>query len=163
VQVLKQFNRLVNMLMMIVGGVAVLAQMALATGNVVMRCFQRPFSGTYELVGFFGAIIIASALGYTQTRKDHIAVDILTSRFPPKINRILDVMRYFIEMLFFGAVAWEVFVWGRKIAAYGELSETLKIIYHPFVYGVSLGFALLSLALLVDFITTLFAPGRKPS
>jgi hypothetical protein len=103
------------MLMMIVGGVAVLAQMALATGNVVMRCFQRPFSGTYELVGFFGA------------------------------------------------VAWEVFVWGRKIAAYGELSETLKIIYHPFVYGVSLGFALLSLALLVDFITTLFAPGRKPS
>lgn len=162
-EVFKQLNRMVNVLMMIIGGVAVLAQMALATGNIVMRCFQRPFSGTYELVGFFGAIIIASALGYTQTRKDHIAVDILTSRFPPKLNHVLDVMRYFIEMLFFGAVAWQVFVWGRKIGAYGELSETLKIIYHPFVYGVAFGFFLLSFALLVDFIMTLFAPGRKPS
>lgn len=160
-EVLKRFNRMVTVLMMIIGGVAVLAQMALATTNVALRCFQRPFSGTYELVGFLGAIIIASALGYTQTRKDHIVVDILTSHFPPGLNRVLDIMRHFIEMVFFGAVAWQVFSWGQKIAAYGELSETLKIIYHPFVYGVAFGFVLLSFALLVDFLTTLFAPARK--
>ena len=69
---------------MIIGGLAVLALMILATGNVVLRIFHAPFRGTYEIVGFLGAVVIAFALGYTQKRKDHIVVDILTERFSKK-------------------------------------------------------------------------------
>ena len=54
---------------MALAGVAVIALMLLASGNVIMRMFGKPFSGTYELVGFLGALVIAFALGETQRRK----------------------------------------------------------------------------------------------
>jgi len=138
---------------MFVGSVAVLLLMSLATVNVVARFFfNAPYRGAYELVGFFGAIVIAFALGYTQKRKDHIVVDILTEKFPKGVNKILDGVNYFITTIFFAIVSWQVFVWGMKISKSGEVSETLKIIFHPFVYSVAVGFAIFSLTLIIDFL-----------
>jgi len=39
-----------------------------------------------------------------------------------------------------------------KIEKTGELSETLKIIFHPFVYCLALGFAALALTLFIDLL-----------
>ena len=153
---LEQINVFLNKILMIIGGVAVLSLMSLATGNVVLRFFfNTPYRGAYEVVGFLGAIVIAFALGYTQKRKDHIVVDILTERFPKQINRILDAINYFITMIFFAIVSWQIFVWGIKIAKSGEVSETIKIIFHPFVYCVAIGFLVFSLTLLNDFLKSL--------
>jgi hypothetical protein len=52
-------------------------------------------------------------------------------------------------------MAWQVFVWGMKIAKSGEVSETLKIMFHPIIFGVSFGFIVFSLTLLIDFLKTL--------
>ena len=140
---------------MFVGSVAVLLLMSIATVNVCLRFFfNAPYRGAYELVGFLGAIVIAFALGYTQKRKDHIVVDILTEKFPKRVNRILDGINYLITTIFFSVVSWQVFIWGMKISKSGEVSETLKIMFHPFILSVSLGFALFSLTLVIDFIKT---------
>jgi TRAP-type C4-dicarboxylate transport system permease small subunit len=153
---LERINVFLNRILMIIGGVAVLCLMSLATGNVILRFFfNTPYRGAYEVVGFLGAIVIAFALGYTQKRKDHIVVDILTERFPKRINRILDAVNYFITMIFFAIVSWQVFVWGIKIAKSGEVSETIKIMFHPFVYCVAIGFLFFSLTLLNDFLKSL--------
>ena len=138
---------------MVVGSVAVLLLMSIATVNVCLRFFfNAPYRGAYELVGFLGAIVIAFALGYTQKRKDHIVVDILTEKFPKRVNRILDGINYLITTIFFSVVSWQVFIWGMKISKSGEVSETLKIIFHPFIFSVSLGFALFSFTLVIDFL-----------
>jgi TRAP-type C4-dicarboxylate transport system permease small subunit len=152
---LEALNGFLNKLLMILGGIAVLALMSLATGNVVLRIFHLPFRGAYEVVSFLGAIVIAFALGYTQKRKDHIVVDILTDRFPKKVNKVLDGVNYFVTMIFFAIISWQIYVWGMKIMESGELSETLKIIYHPFIFCVSFGFAVLSLTILIDFLKNL--------
>ena len=141
---------------MFLGGVAVLFLMSLATINVCLRFFfNAPYRGTYEVVGFLGAIVIAFALGYTQKRKDHIVVDILTEKFPRRVNRILDRINYLVTTIFFSIVTWQIFIWGEKISKSGEVSETLKIIFHPFIYSVSLGFAVFSFTLLIDFLKNL--------
>ncbi|MHB9062092.1 MAG: TRAP transporter small permease subunit, partial [Desulfobacteria bacterium] len=75
---------------MIAGGVSLLALTLLATMNVALRIFRIPVAGTYEVVSFLGAIVTAGALGYTQKRKDHIVVDILSDTFPAPVKRILD-------------------------------------------------------------------------
>ncbi|MFB3886034.1 MAG: TRAP transporter small permease [Thermodesulfobacteriota bacterium] len=153
---LEKINQFLNKILMILGGVAVLFLMSLATVNVVLRFFfNAPYRGAYELVGFSGAIVIAFALGYTQRRKDHIVVDILTEKFPKRVNRILDGVNYLITMIFFALVSWQVFVWGMKVAKSGEVSETIKIVFHPFIYSVSLGFAVFSFTLLIDFLKNL--------
>ena len=153
---LDSINNFLNKILMFVGSVAVLFLMSLATVNVCLRFFlNAPYRGAYELVGFSGAIVIAFALGYTQKRKDHIVVDILTEKFSKPVVKFLDIISYFIMMIFFAMVAWQVLVWGMKIAKSGEVSETLKIMFHPVIFGVSFGFAVFSLTLLIDFLKTI--------
>jgi TRAP-type C4-dicarboxylate transport system permease small subunit len=157
---LEVLNNFLNKILMVIGGIAVLALMSLATGNVVLRIFHMPFRGAYEIVSFLGAIVIAFALGNTQQRKGHIVVDILTDRFSPKINRILDGVNYFITMIFFAIISWQIYIWGGTILESGELSETLKVIYHPFIFSVSFGFAVLSLTIFIDFLKNLRKQGE---
>jgi len=153
---LEKINVFLNRILLIIGSVAVLSLMSLATGNVVLRFFfSAPYRGAYEVVGFLGAIVIAFALGYTQKRKDHIVVDILTERFPKRVNRILDGVNYLITTVFFAIVSWQLFVWGIKISKSGEVSETIKIIFHPFIYCVAVGFVVFSFTLMIDFLKNL--------
>ena len=159
---LEKVNSFLNKILLILGSVAVLLLMSVATVNVVLRYpFKMPWRGAYEVVGFFGAIVIAFALGYTQKRKDHIVVDILTEKFPKRVNRILDGISYFVTMIFFAIVSWQVFVWGIKIWKSGEVSETLKIIFYPFIFSVGFGFALFSFTLLIDFLKNLRSKEKK--
>lgn len=151
---LEKLNRILNKGLLVIGGLAVLTLMALATGNVLLRMFGLPFRGAYELVSFLGAVVTAFALGYTQKRKFNIVVDILSDKFPVGVKRLLDGIGYLIGLLFFAVIAWVVLRWGLKIAVSGEVSETLKIAYYPFIFSVALGFAVLSLTLAIDLIGT---------
>ncbi len=151
--VLEKVQTFLNRILLILGSLAVLALMSLATLNVVLRWpFGIPYRGTYEVVGFLGAIVIAFALGYTQKRKDHIVVDILSEKFPKRVNQLLDGVSYLVTMIFFAIVSWQVFAWGVKIRNSGEVSETLKIIYHPVIFAVASGFAAFSFTLFIDFL-----------
>jgi hypothetical protein len=62
-------------------------------------------------------------------------------------------------MIFFLLVAWQVSVFATTIWKRGETSETLRIIYHPFVYAVALCCLLLAFVLLIDLLKSL-APGK---
>jgi TRAP-type C4-dicarboxylate transport system permease small subunit len=150
---LEKLNLFLNKWLLIIGGIAVLALMALATGNVLLRVIGLPYRGAYELVSFLGAVVTAFALGYTQKRKFNIVVDILSDKFPQRVKKSLDAAGYLVALLFFAVIAWVILQWGLKIAASGEVSETLKIIYYPFIFCVALGFAVLSLTLLVDLLS----------
>ena len=52
-------NDFLNKILIILGGIAVMALMLLATGNVVLRILSMPYKGTYEIVSFLGAVVIA--------------------------------------------------------------------------------------------------------
>ena len=157
---LERISELLRRGMMIAGGVSLLALTLLATMNVVLRIFRVPASGTYEVVSFLGAIVTAGALGYTQKRKDHIVVDILSEKFPASLKRALDRVSYLLILVFFSIVSWQTFVYGKRLMRTGELSETLKIAYYPFVFLVGIGFAVLVLTSFLDLIET-FWSGRE--
>ncbi len=141
---------------MVAGGVALLALTVLATANVVLRIVRVPVSGTYEVVSFLGAVVIAGALGYTQKRKDHIVVDILSDRFPGPVKRVLDGVSYALTLFLFSVVSWQTFRYGARLMRTGELSETLKFAFYPFVFLVSAGFAVFALTLLIDLLETVW-------
>jgi TRAP-type C4-dicarboxylate transport system permease small subunit len=158
---LEAVNKFLNDFLMVLGGIAILGLMVLATGNVVLRMLHIPFRGTYEIVSFLGACVIAFALGYTQATKSNIVVDILSEKFPPALANMLDRVVHLVIMVFFGIVAWQVYVYAMKLVESHEVSETLKVIYYPFVFCVALGFAVLALTGLVDFVKTMFREGDK--
>jgi TRAP-type C4-dicarboxylate transport system permease small subunit len=141
-----------NQILLFLAGLAVLSLMGLATVNVVLRIFHMPYGGTYEIVSFLGAVTIALALGYTQRAKNNIIVEILSERFPPTLRCLVDAISYAVMTAFFTVVAWQLFLWGMKIAQAGEVSETLRIVFYPYVYCVALGFAALAFTTLVDLV-----------
>ena len=147
---LDKIDNLLGRILLVLSGAAVLALMLLATGNVVLRIFHAPFRGTYEIVSFLGAIGVGFALASTQRGKGHIVVDILSSRYPRPVRCLVDALSAAISAIFFGIVAWQVLVSGTRIMTAGEVSETLKIVYHPFIFGVAVGFGLLTLTCLLD-------------
>ena len=157
---LDKFDLILNKALMAAGGVALMALMILATGNVIMRIFHIPFSGSYEIISFLGAVVTAAALGDTLRNRDHIVVNILSHKFPPGIKKTVDAVSFLIIAVFFTVVSRQIFLWGLKLRETGELSETLKIIYYPFVFGVALGFAFLALAGAVDFLKIIFNDGN---
>jgi TRAP-type C4-dicarboxylate transport system permease small subunit len=152
---LRTVLRTLNNIPVVIAGVAVLALMSLASINVCLRIAQMPYSGTYEIVAFLGAIVTAFALGDTQLRKSHIVVDIVSDRYPAWLKKVMDSVGYIFSAFFFLIVGRVLFKWGNQIAASGEVSETLKIIYYPFVYIVAIGFFILSFTLFVDLVEIL--------
>ena len=146
---------------MLVGGMALLLLVLLATGNVALRLFRLPFAGTYEIVSFLGALVTAGALAHTQRKKDHIVVDIISEKFPGLLKKLLNGVNYLLTALLFGVAAWQLYVWAEKIRSAGELSETLQIKFHPFIYGVAAGFGLLALVIFLDLLKLLLHKGEE--
>jgi len=150
--ILDVISRYVNRALAVVGGLFLVAMCLLTCGNILLRTVWVPIPGTFELMGFFGAVVAAFALGYTQIKRGHIAVDVLVNTFPPRVRVALGVINHAICSGFFAILAWQV---ARKAAILrnsGEVTETLRIIYYPFTYAVSLGCIVLTLVLAVDLV-----------
>ncbi|GBC59166.1 C4-dicarboxylate ABC transporter permease, parti al [Desulfonema ishimotonii] len=145
----------VNRLLICIAGIFLVAMILLTCANIFLRTVWLPVRGTFELMGFFGAIVSAFALGYTQMTRGHIAVDILFRRFSNRTVGILSSLNNIICALFFGCVSWQLAQKGTTLMQTGETTETLRIIYYPFTYGVALGCAFLTLIFVADLIRTL--------
>lgn len=160
---LDKVTQVLNQVLIWIGGLFLGIMIFLTCANIFLRLVWKPISGTFELMGYFGAIVTAFALGYAQIKRTHIAVDILVIRFSKKTQKILNSINYFICMVFFAIVSWQIVKYATTLCRTGEVTETLGVIYYPFTYGVALGCALLSLVFFTDFLKSLFTQkeGKK--
>ncbi len=151
---LARLSLMLNRLLAAIAGVVLVGMMALACANVGLRFCGYPLKGTFEMMGFLGAIVAAFALGKTQISREHIAVDVLVRLFPPRLRRLAGSVNDLIGMLFFIIAAWQSARWGLNLQRVHEVSETLRIVSYPFVYGVALGCVMIALVFLVDLLKT---------
>ncbi len=155
-ELLERISGFLSRILMWIGGIFLLSMVVLTCANIFLRLVWIPVSGAFELMGYFGAVVAAFALGQTQMRRGHIAVDVLINTFSARTRRALQVVNSSACLVFFGLVAWQTCVKARTIWLSGEVTETLRIIYYPFTYAVALGFAVLALVLVTDFLKTMF-------
>jgi len=156
-KILETISRILSVIFLWIAGAFMIAMILMTCANIFLRLVWVPIPGTTELMGFFGAVATAFALGYTQLKKAHIAVDIVVNRFSERIQTIFNGINYILSMMFFGIAGWQISRWAATIQKTGEVTETLRIIYYPFTYGVALGCFLMALILLVDFLKLLHA------
>ncbi len=152
---LDQLTQSLNRALMAVAGFFLIAMIGLTCGNILLRIIWVPIRGTFELMGFFGAIAAAFALGYTQAKRGHIAVDILIHSFSRRTQKILHGINNLLCTLFFALLAWQLSLKATVLLKTGEVTETLRIIYYPFTYGVAFGCAVLALVFAADLANTL--------
>ncbi len=152
---LDKISRFLNKVLIWIAGVFLVTMILLTCSNIFLRLVWTPIRGTFELMGFFGAIVTAFALGYTQIYRGHIGIDIVVNQFPANIQRILSGISYFVCMVFFSVAGWQIARWATVLRKTGEITETLRIIFYPFTYAVALGCIILALVLLVDLLKVL--------
>ena len=149
---LRKIAFFINRVFLFIAAVTLVLMMLIGFSNVLLRTVWHPLEGTYELIGFFGALTTALALGFAQLRKNHIAVDIITTHYSKRWQKISHGISYLVTSIFFAIVARQTTIWGTIVWQSGERSETLGLIYFPFIYVAAVGFAFLAFILLLDFI-----------
>lgn len=84
-----------------------LVMMLLGFADVFGRyILNSPITGTLETFEILLPGIVLFSLAHTQRAKAHIAVDILYTRFPPSLQRIVGIAINIWAILFFAVVTW---------------------------------------------------------
>jgi TRAP-type C4-dicarboxylate transport system permease small subunit len=160
IKYLEWIDKVIRKILVALAAIFLLAIMFLTVANIVMRRFSFPIQGTFELTGLFGAIVGAVVLGYTQKRKENIAVDILFRHFPKTLKRIVCVFGDLCCAGFSVLAAWEIAKIGIKQLTTGEVTETLRIVPYPFVFIAAAGFAALGFVFVIDMLKNV-SPGGE--
>lgn len=126
--------------------------MCLTCADIVLRLFRHPILGTYELVGFLGAVVAGLAMAQTTLERGHVAVQVVVTRFSPRGQEIIYLITNLLSLLLFALLAWEGMRYGNDFRVSGQVSQTLRIPFYPVVYGIALSAAVVCLVLVVDIL-----------
>ncbi|MFH1152946.1 MAG: TRAP transporter small permease [Pseudomonadota bacterium] len=143
-------NRLVRY-MYYIAGFALVVMMAVTVTDVFMRfcvtlyaTFRWPFleswkpiPGTYDLVSMSGSVAAAFAMAHTTVKSGHVSVSLVVSKFGRKTQVVIKMITDTLSGLLFGVIALRCIVYARDLKESGEVSMTLQLPFHPFVYLLS--------------------------
>ncbi|WP_319764260.1 TRAP transporter small permease [Maridesulfovibrio sp.] len=144
----------------VIAGAALTLMIVLACANMVSRAVWLPVKGTFELMGFLGAVTAGFSLGFSQLHRSHIAVGLFFRLFPRPVQILLDVLAGAVSCVFFIFCANETYKWGMFLREIGEVSETLGILFHPFVFAVAVGCLSMAFVIMLDIFRIL--RGKEP-
>ncbi len=134
----------------------------LVTANVVGRTFfAYSILGTYEMVGFLTAAAVGLSLARCALENGHIAIEFIAEKFSPKVQRLTRLILGLPAMVFLFFAAYHLFAYGTRLARANEVSSTTQMIFYPYIYLVGLGFLLLALVVLMQFLRQLTGGGNK--
>lgn len=162
---IKTLGRTVQRISQVVNSVGIgtiVAMMLLTTADVSLRyLFNRPILGSVELTEFMMLLVVALGLAYTQVRKGHIFVELITSKFSPRAQAVIESIGYFLCLVMYLLIVWQAVVQAQVQWVHGVKTGALEIPKYPFYFVLAFGCVLLSIVFLVDLIESLSRVVRK--
>ena len=137
----------------VIAGILLVGLMTLIVVNIILRQVASPFGGTAELVGYISALIAGFSLMYSQKKKSHIAIDIITSNFAKRPRAALNAVMNLIAAVVFTMATWQIAARAMTMQKNGILSDTLQIVILPVHLGHGHpALALFTLRILLDVV-----------
>lgn len=119
--------------------------MALTFVDVVARyVFNRPLRGAFEVTELLLLVLIFGGLPLVSHADEHVTMDFidrLLGRHRELWQRAVQALCAAIMFL----LTWLVWLKADRIAAYGDATDVLRIVYGPFVYFMAVMIALAGL------------------
>ena len=120
--------------------------MTLTFVDVVARyVFNRPLRGAFEVTELLLVVLIFGGLPLVSLADEHVTMDfidrLLGARGRDLWQRAVQVLCAALMFL----LTWLVWIKANRIAAYGDATDVLRIVYGPFVYFMALMIALAGL------------------
>lgn len=127
-----------------------LAMMIVTFVDVVGRyVFNAPLAGAYELTEVLLALVVFIGLPIVTFRREHVTVDLVTSRLPFLVRRGLAVLAGVVMLLVLAVLAWRLGLLAIDFTEYGDTTVNLKIPLGPVAAVMAVLAALSALAALL--------------
>jgi TRAP-type mannitol/chloroaromatic compound transport system permease small subunit len=139
-------------------GLITFAIMWLIVANALMRkVFNAPIEGSFEITEASLVLLVCLSLAYTQARRGHIRVMLVTRHLPMTVQHWLYAFVLLIGAVFF---AWCAYAsWGYAVRSYNLNEQEWGLIRFPLwpvKISIFVGVALLALQYLLDAIRHVF-------
>lgn len=134
----------------IVGEVALAVLVIIPVVDIIMRrLINKPLPGAYELSEFILGVMVFTGMSYCAVKGAHVTVDVVTSRFSSRVQKVLDVVIYLFTWVVTGLISWQLLSLALTVKARHETSAILGIPVYPFELIAAIGFAIMTLVFLV--------------
>jgi TRAP-type C4-dicarboxylate transport system permease small subunit len=90
----------------ILGAVFLIVIILITVIGIISRLFGGNFMATYELIQVLIVVVVATTVGYTAMQKGHVAVKMFVSRFPQRIQGIIEIFNSIISICLWGGIAY---------------------------------------------------------
>ncbi len=150
--------------LLLIGGIGVLAVMVITTADVIARnFFNSSVSGATELVSMLLLPSFTCALPYVQARRGQIILEFATEKAPAVVKKWLDIFGIVVGIFLFGSIVSKAF--SMFVQSYTRSDITSGVVAYPiwpFRLILAVVVASMIVRLLLDLIETVFTAPAKP-
>ncbi len=105
------FSRWLNIVAMI----ALTAMVVFTFADVILRyIFNRAITGSIEIVNLLMVVAVFCGLGYCQSVKGHVVMDIVTSKLKPKSRILIENITILLSMVVFAIIIWQTSLFAKN-------------------------------------------------
>jgi len=145
-----------------IGCVSLFLMMCLTVVDVGGRFFfNSPILGSFELTQYLVAITIFSFIGYAQSNKIHVNVDLLVNTFPRKLRYFFDILNFLVCLGLMLLFTWMTIEKALEVMATGERPMNLPIPQYPVVFFIAVGCGVTCIEFARDIVKTIVMVVKK--
>ena len=152
---LGSIRRLSTLGVWVAAGSLILMMFGNAVDILGTKLFNWPLSGASEATETLMVLVVFLALAGAHAHREHVAVDLLTSRLRAGSRRWLDVFAQSLMVVFFALLVWQA--WRLGLASYAIRETAAGIVPFP-VYPSKLALALGATLATLQAAAELFSP-----
>ncbi|MGD8226286.1 MAG: TRAP transporter large permease subunit [Desulfobacteraceae bacterium] len=130
--------------------------MIVITVDVLSRYFfNLPIQGSLEIIRFVLVLTILFGIPYTTVRKQHVSIDIVTSKLSDRVRIRLETIMILVSLVLSAVVVWRSVEYALLKHRMGEISAVLHVPFAPFILAVAFGFALTGCVLMIQLLRSI--------
>ena len=151
INLLNKLNRYFVLILKYLAAWILASMMLLTAADVCLRyVFNRPITGSFELVEFMMALIVPFSIVFCASEKSHVHVDILLEHLSKGLRSVLSFIGNLLSLLLFSLITWQTCIYVAEEYESRLTSAVLYIPVYPFIASLAAAFAILSLLLLAE-------------
>ena len=109
------------------------------------KFFREPIQGAFDVVSVLLLIILASMGSVTLINDRHLSVGLLVSKFPKRVQAVVESVVSLLSSTVAVAVIWYSIVFGLKLIKTGQTTQNADIPMYPLAFIVAAGFVPIAL------------------
>lgn len=137
--------RFISRLLGYIAAVILGFMMMLTVVDVFFRyILNAPLTGAIEVSELLMVVLVFPALGWIAIERSHIRVDLLVSRWPKRVQMIVEIITLLLTLGTYAYITWQSLLESRNV---DMTTSLLSIPEAPFHWVMTAGFLMLCLAI----------------